>query len=107
HGGGWVTGDLGLVDAGCRGLANGGGCVVVSAPYRLAPEHRFPAAAEDAYAATKWTAENAAALGIDPDRLAVSGSSAGGNLAAAVALMAKDRGGPRLAFQLLIYPVID
>ena len=107
HGGGWVIGSIETHEAICRDLANQGGCLVVSVDYRLAPEHTFPAAAEDAYAATGWVAEHADELGVDEDRLAVGGDSAGGNLAAVVALMARDRGGPRLAFQLLIYPVTD
>jgi acetyl esterase len=107
HGGGWTICDLDTHDGACRRLANEVGAVVVSVDYRLAPEHKYPAAADDAYAATVWTADHAAELGIDPARLAVAGDSAGGNLAAVVALMARDRGGPALAFQLLIYPVID
>ena len=107
HGGGWVLCDLDSHDGACRRLANANSAVVVSVDYRLAPEHRFPAAAEDAFAATAWVAEHADELGIDPTRLAVAGDSAGGNLAACVAIMARDRGGPALAFQLLIYPVID
>jgi acetyl esterase len=107
HGGGWVICNIGTHDAVCRSLANGSGCVVISVEYRLAPEHPFPAAAEDAYAATRWVVENAAALGVDPARVAVGGDSAGGNLTAAVTLMARDQGGPPLAFQLLVYPVTD
>ncbi len=107
HGGGWVLGSIDSVDAICRSLASHAGCVVISVDYRLAPEHKFPAAAEDSYAATRWVAANAAALGVDPTRLAIGGDSAGGNLTAVVALMARDRGGPALRLQLLIYPVTD
>jgi len=107
HGGGWVICDLDSHDAQCRMMTNAVGAVVVSVDYRLAPEHKFPAAAEDCYAATQWTAEHASELGVDPARLAVAGDSAGGNLSGAVALMARDRGGPALAYQLMIYPVID
>jgi acetyl esterase len=107
HGGGWVFGDLDTHDGVCRRLANGARGAVVSVDYRLAPEHKFPAAVEDAIAATRWIAERAATLGIDPTRLAVGGDSAGGNLAAVVALDARDRGGPALRFQLLIYPAVD
>ena len=107
HGGGWVIGDIATHDDLCRSLAKGGGCVVVSVDYRLAPEHKFPAAPDDCYAATKWVAANAAALGVDAKRIAVGGDSAGGNLAAVVAQMARDKGGPAIAFQLLYYPATD
>jgi acetyl esterase len=107
HGGGWVICDLDTHDGACRRLANEIGAVVASVDYRLAPEHRWPAGAEDAYAATRWVADHAEELGIDRRRLAVAGDSAGGNLTAVVAQMARDRGGPDLAFQLLVYPVID
>jgi acetyl esterase len=107
HGGGWVIGSLDTHDGTCRSLANQAGCMVVSVDYRLAPEHKFPAAAEDAHAAAAWVAAHAAALRGDPARLAVGGDSAGGNLAAAAALMARDRGGPPMVFQLLVYPVTD
>jgi acetyl esterase len=107
HGGGWVIGTLDSYDSVCRELAEGAGCVVVSVDYRLAPEHRYPAAPEDCYAAVKWVSANAAALGADAKRIAVGGDSAGGNLSAVVTQMARDKGGPALAFQLLIYPVTD
>ena len=105
HGGGWVIGSLDTHDDACRDLAAQSGCAILSVDYRLAPEHPFPAAADDCYGATRWAADNAEALGIDPARLAVGGDSAGGNLAAVTALMARDQGGPALRFQLLIYPV--
>jgi len=107
HGGGWVVGSVAVSDPFCRALANASGCAVVSVEYRLAPEDRFPAAADDAYAATRWSADHAADLGIDASRIAVGGSSAGGNLAAVVALMARERGTPSIAFQLLHVPVVD
>jgi acetyl esterase len=107
HGGGWVTGDVETHEGICRTLANAAGCVVASVDYRCAPEFAFPAAAEDAYAATRWVADHAGELGVDARRLAVCGDSAGGNLAAVAALMARDRGGPRLALQVLVYPITD
>jgi acetyl esterase len=107
HGGGWVLGDLEMSDATCRNLTNAAGCVVVSVDYRLAPEAKFPAAPEDCYAATRWVAENADRIGVDTTRIAVGGDSAGGNLAAVVAQMCRDRGGPSLMHQLLVYPVIE
>ncbi len=107
HGGGWVVGDLDTHDVPCRALANRSGCAVVSVDYRLAPDHPFPAAVEDAWAATTWLACNGGELGADPSRLAVGGDSAGGNLAAAVAIRAREAGGPQIGFQLLVYPVTD
>ena len=107
HGGGWVVGSVEESDGTSRLLANASGCVVVSVEYRMAPEHRFPAAADDAYAATLWVAQQADALRVDPQRIAVSGISAGGNLAAVVALMARDRGRPTVRSQVLVVPVID
>jgi acetyl esterase len=107
HGGGWVIGDLDSHDVVCRKLADEGELMVVSVDYRLAPEHKFPAAIDDAIAATKWIAENARPLGIDASRLMVGGDSAGGNLAAVVAIAARDGNGPDIAGQLLIYPAID
>ncbi len=106
HGGGWVYGSLDTHDGVCRALCARTPCIVVAADYRLAPEHRFPAAVEDAWAATAWVAEHARSLGADPDRVAVGGDSAGGNLAAVVALRARDRG-LALRQQLLVYPVTD
>ena len=105
HGGGWVVGDLDNADGTARHLAVGANCVVVSVDYRLAPETKFPGPAEDCYAATRWAAEHASSLNVDARRIAVGGDSAGGNLATAVALMARDRGGPSLVYQLLVYPV--
>ncbi len=104
HGGGWVIGDLYTHDGICRAIANAAGCVVASVDYRLAPERKYPAAFEDSYAALTWLAGHAPTLGVDSARLAVGGDSAGGNLAAAVALAVRDRRGPRLVLQLLIYP---
>jgi acetyl esterase len=107
HGGGFVLCDLDSHDACCRRLANGVGAVVVSVDYRLAPEHRFPAAAEDAWAATQWVAGHGHELGGDPRRLVLAGDSAGGNLATVACMIARDQGGPPIAFQVLIYPVVD
>jgi acetyl esterase len=105
HGGGWTIGDLDTHDVLCRQLALGARCVVISVDYRLAPEYPFPAAVEDCFAAVRYVAENAAQLNIGA--LAVGGDSAGGNLAATVSLLARDAGGPALAYQLLIYPATD
>ena len=107
HGGGWVLGSLESADASCRAIANRSRCVVISIDYRLAPETKFPGAVEDAHAAVRWVADNAAELRIDPERIAVGGASAGGNLAAAAALLARERGGPKIAFQLLTVPVAE
>jgi len=107
HGGGWVRGSLQTHDSLCRALANDAGCVVVSVDYRMAPEHTFPAAIDDCFAATRWVAEHATELDIDPRYLAVAGDSAGGNLAAAVTHIARGAGGPHLAYQVLLYPVTD
>ena len=107
HGGGWVLGDVDTHDRVCRTLANGAASVVLSVDYRRAPEHKYPAAADDCYAATVWLAEHSSELNVDASRLAVCGDSAGGNLAAVVPLMARDRSGPALAAQILIYPVTD
>lgn len=107
HGGGWVIGDLDTHDTLCRELANGAGCAVVAVDYRMGPEHRFPAAVDDCIAATYWVKSQAAALGLDASRLAVGGDSAGGNLAAVVALAARDAGDLPIKFQLLIYPATD
>jgi acetyl esterase len=105
HGGGWVIGDLEIVDKPCRALANASQCVVASVNYRLSPETKFPGPAEDCYAATRWLADHAGEIGAGGRPVAVAGDSAGGNLAAVVAIMARDRHGPALAYQLLIYPV--
>lgn len=107
HGGGWFQCSLDLYDNPCRALANATGCKVFSVDYRLAPENKFPVPVEDVYAGLQWVSVNAVTLGIDPSRIAVCGDSAGGNLAAAVAIMARDRGGPVIAHQLLLYPVLD
>lgn len=107
HGGGFVICSLDTHDRECRNLANASGCAVISVDYRLAPEHKYPAAVEDAYAATRYVAEHAAEFGVDPQRIAVGGDSAGGNLATVVAALSRDRGGPFLKYQLLIYPLVD
>jgi acetyl esterase len=107
HGGGYVVGNLDTEHPWCARIAEGSGAVVVSVNYRLAPEHRFPAALDDAYAVLGWTFEHAAELGVDPDRIAVGGHSAGAGLAAALALRARDQDGPRICFQLLNEPGLD
>ncbi len=107
HGGAFILGDLETEHARCLKMSAEAGAVSIGVDYRLAPEHPFPAAPEDCYAALKWVAANAAALGIDPKKIVIGGGSAGGALTAAVAQMARDRGGPALAMQMLIYPVID
>ena len=107
HGGGWVVCGSDTHDNLCRSLANRACCVVVSVDYRLAPEHKFPAAVEDAYAAFQWVADNANRINGDPARIAVGGDSAGGNLATVVAIMARDHNGPGIIYQLLVYPATD
>jgi acetyl esterase len=107
HGGGWVVGNLDSHEAMCRHVANRAEGAVLSVDYRMGPEHKFPAAVEDCFAATAWAAESAAQLGVDPGRLAVGGDSAGGNLAAVVSLLARDKDAPRIAYQVLIYPATD
>ena len=107
HGGGWCMGNIAMTEGECRHIARDVGCVVVSVDYHLAPEHKFPIPLEDCYTATNWFVERAAELAVDPERVAVGGGSAGGNLAAAVALMARDRGGPKLLLQVLDVPATD
>jgi acetyl esterase len=107
HGGGWVLGDLESHDILCRRLANAGECAVLAVDYRLAPEHRFPSAVEDAINSTRWVFANARTLEIDPDRIAVGGDSAGANLAAVLCHVTRDEGKPRIRLQLLIYPVVE
>ena len=107
HGGGWVIGDLDTHDVLCRELAFLSGCAVVAVDYRMGPEHRFPAAVDDCYAAASWVRANAATLGLDAEKMAVGGDSAGGNLAAVVSLMARDAGKLPIRYQLLIYPATD
>jgi acetyl esterase len=107
HGGGFVFGNLDSHDAVCRAIAKESGAVVIAVDYRLAPEHKFPAAVDDCYAATVWVAANAERLGVDASQIIVGGDSAGGNLATVVAMRCRDAGGPALALQLLLYPVTD
>lgn len=107
HGGGWCLGSLALYDRPCQALANATGRVILSVDYRLAPEYPFPQPLEDVYQALCWVVQQAPQLGIDAQRLAVGGDSAGGNLAAAVALLARDRGGPHIERQLLLYPALS
>lgn len=107
HGGGWVICDLDTHDSICRALTKKAGCVTVSVDYRLAPEHKFPAGVEDCFAATRWVADHAKELNGDARRLAVGGDSAGGNLSAVISQLARDADGPRIAFQLLIYPATE
>ena len=107
HGGGWTIGDLDTHDVLCRELCNGSGAVVVAVDYRMGPEHRFPAAVDDCTAATAWVHAQADELGVDRSRLAVGGDSAGGNLAAVIAIAARDSGAFPIAYQLLIYPATD
>ncbi len=107
HGGGWVIGNPDSTDAICKAVANRAGCVVVSVDYRLAPEFKFPIPLDECYAATEWIAAHGAEIGVDGSRIAVGGDSAGGNLAAAVALRARDTNGPAIRLQLLVYPVTN
>ncbi|RUP09918.1 alpha/beta hydrolase [Hyphomicrobium sp.] len=107
HGGGYIRGDIDTHDSVCRVLAREAGCMVVSPAYRLAPEHRFPAAAEDAFAVVDYMSRKAKDFGVDQSRIAVGGDSAGGNLAIAASIQARDKGAPKIRFQLLIYPVTD
>lgn len=107
HGGGWVIGDLQTHDADCREICVAANCTVLAVDYRLAPEHPFPAGLEDCYAAACWASTHSVELGAKPGPISIGGDSAGGNLAAAVALMARDRNGPQIALQLLLYPVTE
>lgn len=107
HGGGWILNSIDTHDDLVRRLAAASGCVFINVEYRLAPEHKYPAAANDAYTAVNWVHEHATEFGCDPQRIAVAGDSAGGNLAAAACLMSRDRKGPPIAFQALIYPIVD
>jgi len=107
HGGGWVVCDLDTHHVVCSAIARRAGAVVVAVDYRLAPEHKFPAAVVDCYAATAWVAANAGRLGVDAHRIAVGGDSAGGNLGAVISLWSRDEGGPAIALQVMVYPVTD
>lgn len=107
HGGGWILGDLETHDGLCRALADATDCTVVAVDYRLAPEHRFPAGLEDCYAATRWVANNAEAIGTEPGELVVAGDSAGATLAVGVGMLARDRDGPEIDYQVLAYPPTD
>ena len=107
HGSGWVVLNIEVCDAASRAMANRTGCVVIAVNYQKAPEHKFPIPFDDCYAATQWAFDNAEELGIDPRRIGVAGDSAGGNLAAAVTLKARDHQGPKIAYQLLIYPALE
>ena len=107
HGGGWCTGDLESHDHVCRWLASHAACSVIAVDYRLGPEHKFPAAVDDAYSAAEWICSHANELKLDPKKIAIGGDSAGGNLSAVVALLAREQGGPDLCCQLLIYPATD
>ncbi len=107
HGGGWVVCNLDTHDVVCSAIAHRAGAVVIAVDYRLAPEHKFPAAVIDCYAATLWVAANAQKLGVDPKRISVGGDSAGGNLAAVISLKSRDENGPAIALQVMVYPVTD
>ncbi len=107
HGSGWVIANIDVVDSFSRSLANRTGCVVVAVNYQKAPEHKFPVPFDDCYSATRWVFDNASDLRLDPSRIGVIGDSAGGNLAAAVTLKARDEHGPKLAYQVLIYPAVE
>lgn len=107
HGSGWTILNIEICDAFSRALANRSGCLVVAVNYQKAPEHKFPIPFDDAYAATRWVFDNASSLGVDPARVGIIGDSAGGNLAAAVTLRARDEQGPSLAYQVLVYPAVD
>jgi len=107
HGGGWVLGNIDTHDALCRRLAQAAGCTIVSVDYALAPEHPFPSGVEDSYGAMIWVLDNAEQLGLDSNRIAIGGASAGAGIAAGVTLMTRDRGGPLPMFQFLLYPMLD